>query len=82
MKYTRSENNEVVEVRGCTTCPHMQRYHEGGADFMRCHAPTLRGDGKYKLTMKKLIGRWEGGYHASCPLASKPESVPVVEVKK
>lgn len=82
MKYTRSETNEVIEVKGCTTCPHKV---DGSVDLqsvMFCCVPTLRADGKYKPTNRKLIGRWEGPYHATCPLATKPENVPALEVKK
>jgi hypothetical protein len=83
MKYTRSETGEVIEVKGCTTCPHMGKREVDAQSFMYCVVPTLRPDGKRKPRNKKLIGRWTGAYHESCPLASAPENVPAVKgVKK
>lgn len=79
MKYTRTEAGEVIEVKGCTTCPHKSDHYERGiVAFMVCHAPTLRADNNFRPTKKKLIGKWTGAYHASCPLASKPEMVPAL----
>lgn len=76
MKYTRSETGEVVEVNGCTTCPHKQNHFRDVENFMVCVAPTACPDGKYKPRKKKLTSHWEGGYHASCPLASEAKNVP------
>lgn len=78
MKYTRSESCEVVEVKGCTTCPHKQNHFAEGGSFMVCVAPTARPDGEYKPRKKKLTSHWEGAYHASCPLASEAKNVPVM----
>jgi hypothetical protein len=75
MKYTRSESNEVIEVKGCTTCPHMVK--EDG--LMVCRAPAPNAAGEFKPRKKKLTSHWAGAYHASCPLAIKPESVPVLK---
>lgn len=79
MKYTRNEVGEVIPVKGCTTCPHVDIRQENGWGVMFCMKPSL---GKVKTSGKKLVGRWEGPYHASCPLASVPENVPAAEVKK
>lgn len=78
MKYTRPGSGEVVEVKGCTSCPWAILFN----GFIHCHVPTLRPDGKRKPRNKKLVGRWTGAYHESCPLASSPENVPALEVKK
>ncbi len=88
MKYTRNENNEVIEVKGCTTCPHMEKRTEvdrNGApvQIMFCRVPVLCASDKYKPRNKKLVNNWTGGYHASCPLASFAEAVPKLpEVEK
>jgi hypothetical protein len=78
VKYTRDEFNRVIEVRGCTTCPHMADGFEGLVAVMYCTKPQPN---KAKAN-KKLTSRWTGPYHASCPLASNPEMVPALEVKK
>lgn len=84
MKYTRNESGEVIPVKGCTTCPHVAsiKNEDDGWNYLYCKSPTLRPDGKLKPSTKKLVGRWEGPYHASCLLASVPENVPAAEVKK
>jgi hypothetical protein len=75
MKYTRNALNEVVEVKGCTSCPHKAGIEKDGEKFMECRAPTARPDGEYKPRKKKLTSHWTGPYHASCPLASDPKMV-------
>jgi hypothetical protein len=77
MKYARNDSGEVIEVKGCTTCPHMASI-KGDDDwnYMHCQVPTLRADGTRKPINKKLVGKWTGAYHASCPLVSMPENVP------
>jgi hypothetical protein len=83
MKYTRTEAGEVIEVKGCTSCPHKSDHCEHGiVAFMVCRAPTLRADNNFRPTKKKLIGQWTGAYHASCPLPSEPKNVPELEAKK
>ncbi len=78
MKYTRNESNEVIEVKGCTTCPHMENQYAAGVAFMVCRAPVAGNPRK-----KKLTAHWTGAYHASCPLASMADNVPASpEVKK
>ena len=83
MKYTRNESGEVIEVKGCTTCPHMQNGIVDLQAVMFCCVPTLRAGGKYKPTNRRLIGRWMGPYRATCPLAASAEAAqPIVEAKK
>jgi hypothetical protein len=77
MKYTRSESGAVVEVLGCTKCPHKVDVSKDDENFMQCCVLTLRADGKARPIKKKLIGKWTGAYHASCPLASDPKQVPI-----
>lgn len=83
MKYTRNESGEVVEVKGCTICPHKTDVSKGNENFMECHGPVLsanaKGDPILKPRQKKLVGNWMGGYHASCPLASDPNQVPNIK---
>jgi hypothetical protein len=83
MKYTRSETGEVIDVKGCTNCPHMERRFIDLQPLMYCVVPVLVSGGTHKPRNKKLIGRWTGAYHESCPLAYAPENVPAVKgVKK
>lgn len=79
MKYTRNESGEVIPVKGCTTCPHVEKRDIDGWGYLYCLKPSLS---KVKTAGKKLVGRWEGPYHTSCPLTSVPENVPAVEAKK
>lgn len=76
MKYTRNDSGEVIEVKGCTTCPHVNIRQENGWGVMFCMKPPR---GKGITAGKKLIGKWTGAYHASCPLASAQENVPAVK---
>lgn len=78
MKYTRNESNAVVEVHGCQRCPHMEKGFGNNEGFMFCTKPQP----DRSKARKKLVGRWTGAYHASCPLPSDPKNVPEPEAKK
>ena len=83
MKYTRNESGEVVPVTGCQKCPHMVMGAVDLQPVMFCCVPKLRAGGKYKASNRRLIGRWTGSYHATCPLASDPQNAaPIAEAKK
>ena len=79
MKYTRDESNAVIEVKGCTTCPHKENRYVEGKPFMYCLKPLA---GTVKTAGRKLTSHWTGQYHASCPLAISPDNVPALEKKK
>jgi len=86
MKYTRNESGEVIEVKGCATCPHMEKRSElldgpmlRQTTFMFCVKPH---PGQKKFAGRKLTSNWTGPYHASCPLASSPEMVPALKANK
>jgi hypothetical protein len=78
MKYTRSESGEVIEVQGCMKCPHMTNGFVDLKPVMFCTKSMTPGKKKSKM----LTSNWTGPYHASCPLASHPEMVPELGVKK
>jgi len=81
MKYTRTDAG-VIEVKGCTTCPHMVPETDGGFTVMNCTKSVHSGPtGKPVKRNKKLTSHWTGAYHASCPLPSDPKMVPE-EAKK
>lgn len=77
MKFTRTESG-VVEVNGCQKCPHVQNRQEDGGlrghwtvmYCMKTLPSVVKTDGR------KLVGKWMGPYHASCPLPSEAEKVP------
>lgn len=72
MKYTRNDSNAVIEVRGCTTCPHMAKGFGNNEGFMFCEKPMAEKTKRHK----KLTSHWTGAYHASCPLPSDAKMVP------
>lgn len=75
MKLTKL-NGQIIEVKGCTSCPHKVDVSEGGGKFMRCEMKIKLPGGKFSNRKKKLVGNWAGAYHASCPLSSDASVTP------
>lgn len=87
MKYAKIEN-QITEVSGCTRCPFKVDIDEDGSKFMRCEMRIVVGadeNGRPTVSKrnKKLVGKWMGAYHESCPLPSNSQGeIPQVIVNQ